>query len=276
MLAYIEHTAEHVHLNSEGKVVSRRPDNHDRDKWYLANPQLGNRITEEDLANQLKTMAANEDEFAREHLCVWDPEPTTIEEPVIDEDTWQACVDAGSQADPLLFAVDVNPDRTFATVVTAGVRDDGRAHVEVVEHREGTGWVLGRLTELWERWQVPVLLLTGSPAMTFVAKLEAAGVGVEIVDQAAYAEGCGEFFDAACMRGLAHLDQGPLNLAVGNARKRDRGDSWVWGRRQSAGNITPLVASTLALGRALRPAVPAAQPHVYHLEDFADEDVFVR
>ncbi|NUT53691.1 MAG: terminase [Saccharothrix sp.] len=45
---------------------------------------------------------------------------------------------------------------------------------------------------------------------------------------------------------IRHLDQLPLNLAIANAVSRPLGDAYAWGRRKSAGDISPLVAVTLA------------------------------
>lgn len=45
---------------------------------------------------------------------------------------------------------------------------------------------------------------------------------------------------------IRHLDQLPLNLALANAVSRKLGDAYAWGRRASTGDISPLVAVTLA------------------------------
>jgi hypothetical protein len=52
-----------------------------------------------------------------------------------------------------VFAFDVAPDRSSAAVSVAGWRDDGLSHVEVMEHKRGTGWVVDYLAERVERHQ---------------------------------------------------------------------------------------------------------------------------
>jgi hypothetical protein len=46
---------------------------------------------------------------------------------------------------------------------------------------------------------------------------------------------------------LRHLGTPEMAAAVGGAAKRPLGDAWAWSRKNSTVDITPLVASTLAL-----------------------------
>jgi hypothetical protein len=48
-----------------------------------------------------------------------------------------------------------------------GKRDDDRYHVEVIDHRPGTGWVVPRLVELAERHQ-PAKVVCDGPARSLV------------------------------------------------------------------------------------------------------------
>jgi hypothetical protein len=46
---------------------------------------------------------------------------------------------------------------------------------------------------------------------------------------------------------VRHVNDAALNQAVRNAGTRPVGDAWAWARRGSGGDISPLVAATLAL-----------------------------
>ena len=60
---------------------------------------------------------------------------------------------------------------------------------------------------------------------------------------------CGKFYDAvmAPEPKIRHLDQPQLNVALSVARKRPLGPGWAWNRKDATSDITPVVASTLAL-----------------------------
>ena len=83
--SWLEHSAEHVEINRDGRIISTSPDPTDREAWMRANPAYGTRIEPEFLAEQLATLGP--DLFAREHLCVWDPY-NDGEGGLIPRDTW--------------------------------------------------------------------------------------------------------------------------------------------------------------------------------------------
>jgi len=58
---------------------------------------------------------------------------------------------------------------------------------------------------------------------------------------------CGRFYDAIVNRRVQHTGQSELDAAVAGAATRKLGDAWAWSRSNSAVDITPLVACTLAL-----------------------------
>jgi hypothetical protein len=182
-------------------------------------------------------------EFARAYLN----RRAATGRPVFDAASWQACRDPRSSLAGLpCFAVDVTPDRSAASIGVAGWRPDRRRHIEIVEHRPGTDWVVDRLQALVRRWQpLPVICDPASPAGSLLVDLAASGVPTETVSAREYAQGCGQLYDAVTAGQVAHLEQPVLTQAVGAARKRVLGDAWAWARK-TGGDISPLVAVTLA------------------------------
>ena len=60
--------------------------------------------------------------------------------------------------------------------------------------------------------------------------------------------GCARFMKELLEGNLRHFDQPSLNEAALKAVKRPLGENgWAWTRRNSGGDITPLVAATMAL-----------------------------
>lgn len=217
-------------------------------RWAEANPALGIRITPDYVKAEQRELAART--FAVERLGVGDWPPVDgSADSVIPPADWAALEDEGSEiVGPMVFGFDVTPARTRASVAVAGRREDGRFHVELVDHGEGTGWVAQRVAQLVERHRpAAVVCDTVGPAASLAAELEAAGVRVVMLKTGEYAEACGQVFDAVAQRNLRHLGQPELDSAVRGAQARPLGERWAWDRKGRV-DISPLVASTLALG----------------------------
>ncbi len=234
-------------------------DSADRRAWAEANPALGIRITEASIERELAAM--DENDFRRERLGIVALEHV---QSVIPPLRWERILDPRSRMDGVrAFAVDVRPDRSATAVAVAGVREDGRMHHELVEHRPGTGWAVRRLVELTQRWPTCAVALDGSgPAAAFIPDLERAGmharregdpltgeptgVQLEVLSSATMARACGMFYDAVIEDRARRIDQDPVNAAIAGAVKYVRGDAWTWSRRDSTVDISPLVAITAA------------------------------
>jgi hypothetical protein len=245
--AYVEHTAELVTLGADGRVGSVKPtDVLDREAWAQANPAYGHRITDESMLTLYDELGP--ELFARECLCVWDPEPDAGDS-VIPADVWAALVDPGSEiVSHRCYALDVSPDRRWASFAAAGRRADGRLHVEAPEHRPHTDWVKDYAVELWRKHKIPLRIDKSSPAAAFILPLREAGVELVEVSSAEVTQACGQFIDAALNDGLRHLNGSALNSALRGAVLRSSGDASLWGRRVSKVDISALCAVTVAVG----------------------------
>lgn len=218
--------------------------------WAMANPALGIRITAEHIAKERRSMAHRT--FAVERLGVGDwPETDPDAAAVIDLEQWRSLADArATMVDPVTFAWDVSPDRSWAAIAAAGASPEGRVHVEIVDHRRGTGWVPGRLEELRGRWRpAGVVYDERSQAASLADEVE----GATAVGTADYVKACGVIFDLVDQRMLSHLGTPELEAAIRGAAKRNLGDAWAWSRRSSSVDISPLVAGTLAVHAATSP-----------------------
>ena len=242
-LAYAEHTAEKVSL-VDGRLRSDRPEPWDRDAWYVAMPGLGRWVTEESMQSLYDDLGP--DHFAREGLCVWDPEPDA-EGAVIPGDVWADCRDMNSKLSSRgVFALDVSPDRVWGSISVVGTSKSGGSHVELVDRRRGTAWVAGRAAELQARWGGQMAIAKGSPAWSLKQELDDARIDLLPISTEEHAQACGDFFDAVMERHVRHIGQDELDGAVAGADRRYYGDVWLWSRRTSVVDISPLVAVTLA------------------------------
>lgn len=216
-------------------------DINDLEAIAAANPALGIRISLETIEDERAQMA--EDEFARERLGVWD---AMSSQSVIEADTWAALADPKSKpGDHVAFALHVPPEGKRAALARAGFRADDRVHGEV-DVKTGTRWAVDRLKELGKRNAIVALDASGLAA-SYMAELIEAGVKVVPYSTRDVVRACGSFVTKAEEDGLRHLGQPELAIAVDGARKRRVGEAWLWARRDTSVDISPLQALTLAV-----------------------------
>lgn len=227
----------------------------DEDEWYKSNPSMGYLIELETMRDFRASMT--EEGFSREHLGVW---PQSIDNAIIPTPVWESLADTDSQiVGDMTLAVDITPSRDYAAIAVYGRRADGNGHVEIVDHRRGSKWVVERLLQLVDRHK-PLAIAVDSkgPAGTLIVDLQAEGF--EVTDATKPTIGCvlvpkyndvasatASFVDACIdSESIRHIDQPELTLALVNAQTRPLGDAFAWGRRTSEADISPLVAATLA------------------------------
>lgn len=219
----------------------------DPEMWAQANPGLGIRITSDHISREQRSMDPRT--FAVERLGVgdWPATDGTAEQPISPE-AWKALTDTNSSAgDPVCFAFDVTPDRSAAAIGVAGLRADGLSHVEVVDHRAGTSWIVDRIVALGESHKSGAVICDANgPAASLLPELEQRGVKVVTTNAKEYAQACGLFFDGIDQQTVRHLGTRELLSAIRGVVKRPLGDAWAWSRKNSSVDISPLVAITLA------------------------------
>jgi hypothetical protein len=216
--------------------------------WEQANPSLGIRIAASHIEAERRSMDPRT--FAVERLGVGDwPATDGTASVVIGLDEWDGLVDVASvPLDPVCLSFDVAPDRSMTSISASGVREDGLRHVEIVDRRRGTGWVVDRLVDLNESHSPVAIVCDGSgPAATLIPALEERGVEPLVVTAKDYTRACGLIYDLVEEAGLRHLGTPEMRGALRGAAKRPLGDAWAWSRKNSSVDITPLVAATLSL-----------------------------
>lgn len=223
----------------------------DRSWWPLANPSMPEGlILEQTMQDEVDTMPARTVAVELGNVGDW-PATDGSDEYVIHINAWDALRDLGSQLQaPFVLGFDVSPERRCA-IAAAGRNEDGRFHVEVHEHRQGTDWLVPRLTEMFDSGLVSVIVCDGiGPSASMVSALEDAGLPVEKTNSSEHGQACGRLVDLVAEGSLAHLGSDELRDAIRGARSRPLGDAWAWSRKNSSVDISPLVAATLALGQA--------------------------
>jgi phage terminase large subunit-like protein len=214
--------------------------------WWSCMPALGHTVTEARIRHEFNTMDLAD--FSRAYLNLWVPK--TIGKQVIPAPDWNACADPAAEiVGPVVFAVDVAPDSTWAAIAVCGARADGRPHVEVVDHRGGDGWVVDRLVDLRGKWgpDAPVVLDPTGPAGALLNDLTAVDIEPRITTAREMTQACGGLKRDAAEAAFTHLGQDLVDDALKGADKRQLLDAWAFRRTSSSADICPLVALLLAL-----------------------------
>lgn len=196
--------------------------------------------------------------FAREHLCVWDPPPQEGESD-IDMESWVrlGTADTSERPSPVAFGIEVSPDRKWTTIGMAGAVADGR-YVGVVKSGRGSAWVPDAVKDLAKQWSPQAIAINPSgPAGSLLADLTAAKIDVTAVSGRDLGQATGMVLDGVTEGTIRHSSQKLLNISVGAARTRMKGDAKVWDPRGST-DIAPLQAVSIALW-ALGNAKPRRQ-----------------
>ena len=232
----------------------------DRRVWAATNPSLGTRLQWDVLDGERARFS--DEGFGRERLGMWD-EASTFR--VIDAHTWGRCGDSASTvASEIALAVDTTPDQSVTSISIAGLRADGRPHIETIENRRGTlDWVVPRLVELVGRHHPRALVIDEySPAMVLSGDLAKAKIVLTVTKTRDMVDACGQLYSSVMSGNVRHIDQPLLNASLSVARKRTIGDGggWAWHRRDVEDDITPLVSATLALWGAIAPKTKVKRP----------------
>ena len=239
--------------NRTAFIMFGAPDDADPDDpltWIMAHPAVGHTIRVDDLQDEHDNM--DPEEFQRAYLS-WVPKPKGNKSPIPwaswtanyigeDESTWQG---------KPLWCIDISPDRTWSSIglAAASFYADRKAFLEVIDHEQGTGWVVPRLVDLASRFGGKRVVLDGSGAAGSLAvDLEKRGFEVIRLTPQERMYACGALYDDVIKEELLYLDDPVLNNAMVNAVKINAvsGESWIFSRGRSMVDITPLYAVTLA------------------------------
>lgn len=230
----------------------------DPDRWRAANPAMTfDRITLEFMQAMRRTLEPLE--FGREFLG-WDEAGTEDQSSAIDLDDWDACLDTASvAAGTPVWAVDVSPNGSTASIGMAAARADGRPHLEVVATGAGYGWVVDRVLQLkadhgaarlpvGKEFRDGVLVDPSGPAADVALSLKAAGIDLYLMSSRDVGQACAALQSGAKDRAVAHIGQRQVRDALEGAAARTLGDGgWAFARKHSDIDISPAVVTANAL-----------------------------
>ena len=263
-LAYFEWSAD---LDIENTT---RDDTQNSVHWRTANPGGGYRITADYIEKEERASPSVRG-FAVERLGVGDWPSTDPEaDRVINMGLWQDLTDPESEpVGTVTFAFDITPDHSTSIITAAGRRSDGLWHIEVAKRGRGTDWLPDELARMVKEHNPSGVYYDGrSSAEAVLPALKQLDVATEPISTSELAQACGIFYDAAVQNRLRHRGQSEITAALDGAKKRTLGDkAWLWNRKTSLVDISPLVCVTIALWGAHMAPAPV---RVYDLNEVVD------
>jgi hypothetical protein len=231
----------------------------DVERWRLANPAIGRRISVEYIEKERRALPP--EEFARERLGWWD-EPGEVDNG-LSVDDWNALEDEA--ADPgtdVVIGADVAPGQASASVVAFGA-----GALELVDRRPSAAWLPDRLDALAARNDVRSIAYDpagpiGNLLPQFTQRVLDKLVPVEGKDSV---RAVGAFVAAVSERSFRHRGEHEFTSAVAGAQRREVGDGHKWSRKDSTVDITPLVAATVAMWASVSGDTEEIRPTVHFL-----------
>ena len=238
----------------------------DEEGWAEANPSLNlGGISSRSLRADAQSKPENE--FKTESLCQW---VETSIDPPFPVGAWEASKDEESFIAPdsqLYWGVDISEDRRHSSIAVCGMRPDRTWHVELVAYRPGVDWLVGWFQDARRQAEYKHFLVAcqenGAPVSTYSSILGAVD-NVEIVPCGGknLAGWCGRFYDAVAASSpdlatqsdvapVYHRTEANLDFAANIAATKALGDgAWVFNRKNSPADISPLFACAMAFGQA--------------------------
>lgn len=227
--------------------------------WRACMPAIGHTINIDAVQADYEDMKLPE--FRRAYLNQWSDEIPELWLVVTEQD-WLTVEDQDSyipEGNRVAYGLDFTPERSFGTIVVAGLNQYGRLHVEITaneqlgvfDHRPGTAWMAPRMAELARKWKPAAIVIQhNSPAASLIPDLQARLGNLDIIKQPnaeEYNGACGAIYDKIYANQLAHLGQHPFVVGLAGAQKLELGEgAWRWNRKAVTCDISPVIAMTLA------------------------------
>ncbi|MDD6666711.1 MAG: terminase large subunit [Lachnospiraceae bacterium] len=102
--------------------------------WFLTNPALGIRLTEEFTEEEYKSLSP--DGFARERLGWWAPEEKHTEDMALDAEAWEKCVsDELKPEGKTAYGIKFSADATEVVLCGAVIPKDGKARISLINRQ---------------------------------------------------------------------------------------------------------------------------------------------
>ena len=187
-----------------------------------------------------------DESFVREGLGIWDEEASAASSFGLAE--WLPSeMDVRPSGAPVFF-VTIAPEMKSATIAVAAL-DGARPHVELADHRSGTGWLAGRLRELFLGHPAAAFACyQAGPVKAWLPTLGEFGLDLKMLTSQDAVSAYAHVRNLAESAGFTHSADPIVDDALKRCAWKDTdGGGAVPDWRKSTGDISPFVAEVGAL-----------------------------
>ena len=179
---------------------------------------------------------------ARYFLNLPSPSDAATSANAVDPATWSSLAAPQPDGSPSVFALDVAPDHTSATIAAAWQTPAG-SRLQLAETLPGVDWVAARWLELHRTYGARLVVEQTGTAAFLLPHLQNA----DTVSRRFFADACSTLDAAVTARTLTHGNRPELNAAVSAARWSSSGEAGQRVLSRKDPRVSPLVAAALAL-----------------------------
>ncbi len=224
-------------------------DETDELSWWTFMPALGHTITPDVVRQARDTFADEPGEFAR----AYGNRPMLSGGDVFPDVVWARVVDPVVEPDvsALTVGVDITPQRDAGAVAVC----DADGVVELIRYDGNVHWIVDHCRELSDKYKAPVVFDGRGPVGSLAGLADlprsAPMKSGDVVDA------CALFYDAVADGSVSVRQDDAIDRAVRGVVKKTVGDAYVWSRKASSKDVTPLYAATVAYASATGSAATA-------------------
>lgn len=225
-------------------------DPYDEDEWLAAMPALGRSVQIDAIRTQAATLTRSE--FIRAYAN----RVVASIEPVVPNEWWSRSQDPFVEvAEWIVAAVEVGTGPTGGAIVAAWQHPDepASAHIELAAYEPGSAhWIPARLAELSLNRQIRALAIdpqgpAGAIYSAVRSTAERAGIPIVQIRPSYLAAGTGDFYARLREDRITISPAVPLDDAIASAVRKTFGDAWLFDRRRSSADVSPLQAAAMAI-----------------------------
>ena len=240
------HDCWHEWSVAAGSIEEIRVD--DVSLWYMTNPALGIRLSEDFTAEEMRSMSA--DGFARERLGWWSPILTERQDKAIDPKVWEACKSKEQKPEgKTAYGIKFSPDGAEVALCGAVIPKEGPGRITLIEKKatgRGIQWLADWLNVRSD--QAACVVIDGRNGVdVLVEKISGTWKAKNSIIRPSVRDviaSVGMLTEALTERAVTWYEyQEDLNDSAVNATKRPIGGGWGFGGDNSA----PIEAAALAL-----------------------------
>ncbi len=219
-------------------------DETDELSWWTFMPALGHTITPDVVRQARDTFADEPGEFAR----AYGNRPMLSGSDVFPEIIWDRVVSATAEPNTatVVVAADITPERDAGAVAVC----DADGVVELIRYDGNVHWIVDQCRDLSVKYRAPVVYDGRGPvgSLAGLADLPRA----EPMKSGEVVDACGAFYDAVADGHVTIRQDDAVDRASRGVVKKTVGDAYVWSRKASSADVTPLYAATLSWAFAVR------------------------